>query len=168
MAFNASDTFKKATFQSGMGRSTAQNSLNEQLQKLMNPTVQTNLDSLLNEQAREMAAMNESARKLGTFQKGPALSASDDVYDPQFEKSLSSDTKLLQINEMPAQLLANDSSFFETQYSETSSQNPPSKVSPFKPKPISLAPPVPPRAPLARSPTISSSHVPETIQELPV
>ena len=63
----------------------------------MNPTVQTNLDSLLNEQAREVAAMNESARKLGTFPKP----SNDDVYDPQFEKSLSSDTKLLQINEMP-------------------------------------------------------------------
>lgn len=41
-------------------------------------------------------------------------------------------------------------------------------MSPFKPKPISLAPPVPPRAPIVRSPTISSSIIPETIQELPI
>ncbi len=39
----------------------------------MNPTVQNNLDSLLSEQAKDVVAMNESARKLGTFPTAAAI-----------------------------------------------------------------------------------------------
>ena len=101
----------------------------------MNPTVQNNLDSLLSEQAKDVVAMNESARKLGTFPTAAAI----DQYNEQFEKSLSSDTKLLQLNEMPSHFLQGDSSFKDTQYSlsESTSSTKESKTSQYlKPKPV--------------------------------
>jgi hypothetical protein len=63
----------------------------------MNPQVQSNLDNLLNEQLQQVEIMNRSARQIKGAFPSPYKPESD--YNEVFEKSLSSQTKLLMPNE---------------------------------------------------------------------
>jgi hypothetical protein len=53
MAFNASDTFQKASFRGGKYEK-QQTQVNDAMQKMMNPTVQSNLDLLLKDQMQQI------------------------------------------------------------------------------------------------------------------
>ena len=106
MAFNASDSFRR---EKGSTLKTDQN-FNEVMQKLMNPQVQSNLDSLIKEQLEQIQAMNKSQKMIqnALAQQPASNDAKPDDYNPQFEKSLSSETKMVMVGENPNLYLINN------------------------------------------------------------